>query len=153
MSDIVRRKESITQDFEKKTLNGFIGIFIHIIVLGFVNLLLMMLMGVGGAISGLAFLITVFTGPLWLVYWNSYIIIAPNEAATVQFFGKYSGTVNQEGFHFFLNPFYHKQKISLRIRNFESARLKVNDVNANPIDIGAVVVLSLIHISEPTRPY
>ena len=47
MSDIVRRKESITQDFEKKTLNGFIGIFIHIIVLGFVNLLLMIFMGVG----------------------------------------------------------------------------------------------------------
>jgi hypothetical protein len=46
MSDIVRRKESITQDFEKKTLNGFIGIFIHIIVLGFVNLLLMGLIGV-----------------------------------------------------------------------------------------------------------
>ena len=75
MSDIVRRKESITQDFEKKTLNGFIGIFIHIIVLGFVNLLLMILMGVGGALGGLAFLITVFTGPLWLVYWNSYICL------------------------------------------------------------------------------
>ena len=60
MSDIVRRKESITQDFEKKTLNGFVGIFVHIIVLGFVNLLLMILMGVGGALGGLAFLITVF---------------------------------------------------------------------------------------------
>ena len=148
MSDIVRRKESITQDFEKKTLNGFIGIFIHIIVLGFVNLLLIILTGIGGALGGLAFLITVFTGPLWLVYWNSYIIIAPNEAATVQFFGKYSGTVNKEGFHFFLNPFYYKQKISLRIRNFESARLKVNDVNANPIDIGAVVVWRVFDAAE-----
>ena len=148
MSDIVRRKESITQDFEKKTLNGFIGIFIHIIVLGFVNLLLIILTGIGGALGGLAFLITVFTGPLWLVYWNSYIIIAPNEAATVQFFGKYSGTVNKEGFHFFLNPFYYKQKISLRIRNFESARLKVNDVNANPIDIAAVVVWRVFDAAE-----
>ena len=64
MRDIVRRKESITQDFEKKTLNGFVGIFVHIIVLGFVNLLLMILMGVGGALGGLAFLITVFTGPV-----------------------------------------------------------------------------------------
>ena len=92
MSEIVRRKENITQDFEKNTLNGFIGVFLHFIVLGFINLLLMGLMGAGGAIGGLAFLITIFTGPLWLIYWNSYIIIAPNEAATVQFFGKYSGT-------------------------------------------------------------
>ena len=110
MSDIVRRKESITQDFEKKTVNGFIGIFIHIIVLGFVNLLLMILMGVGGALGGLAFLVTVFTGPLWLVYWNSYIIIAPNEAATVQFFGKYSGTVNQKDFTFSSIPFTINKK-------------------------------------------
>ena len=148
MSEIVRRKENITQDFEKNTLNGFIGVFLHFIVLGFINLLLMGLMGAGGAIGGLAFLITIFTGPLWLIYWNSYIIIAPNEAATVQFFGKYSGTVNKEGFHFFLNPFYQKQKISLRIRNFESARLKVNDVNANPIDIGAVVVWRVFDAAE-----
>ena len=148
MSDIVRRKESITQDFEKKTLNGFVGIFLHIIVLGFVNLLLLILTGVGGALGGLAFLVTIFTGPLWLVYWNSYIIIAPNEAATVQFFGKYSGTVNKEGFHFFINPFYYKQKISMRIRNFESARLKVNDVNANPIDIAAVVVWRVFDAAE-----
>ena len=91
MSDIVRRKESITQDFEKKTLNGFVVIFLHIIVLGFVNLLLLILTGVGGALGGLAFLITIFTGPLWLIYWNSYIIIDKNEAATVQFFVKYNG--------------------------------------------------------------
>ena len=148
MSEIVRRKENITQDFEKNTLNGFIGVFLHFIVLGFINLLLMGLMGAGGFAGGLAFLITIFTGPLWLLYWNSYIIIAPNEAATVQFFGKYSGTVNKEGFHFFLNPFYQKQKISLRIRNFESARLKVNDVNANPIDIGAVVVWRVFDAAE-----
>jgi len=148
MSEIVRRKENITQDFEKNTLNGFIGIFLHFIVLGFINLLLLILTGAGGALGGLAFLIMIFTGPLWLIYWNSYIIIAPNEAATVQFFGKYSGTVNKEGFHFFLNPFYHKQKISMRIRNFESARLKVNDVNANPIDIGAVVVWRVFDAAE-----
>ena len=59
MSDIVRRKENITQDFEKNTLNGFIGVFLHFIVLGFINLLLMGLMGAGGAIGGLAFLITI----------------------------------------------------------------------------------------------
>ena len=148
MSEVVRRKEGITQDFEKKTLNGFIGVFLHIMVLGFFNLLLTIIAGTGGAIGGLAGLIVFITGPIWLIYWNSYIIISPNEAATVQFFGKYSGTVNTEGFHFFLNPLYQKQKISMRIRNFESARLKVNDVNANPIDIGAVVVWRVFDAAE-----
>ena len=66
MSEIVRRKENITQDFEKNTLNGFIGIFIHFIVLGFIYLLLLILTGAGGALGGLAFLIIIFTGPLWL---------------------------------------------------------------------------------------
>ena len=62
MSDIVRRKESITQDFEKKTLNGFLGIFFHIFVLGFINLLLMGLLGSGvPALAGLAFLVTILT--------------------------------------------------------------------------------------------
>tara|TARA_B100001996_G_scaffold375934_1_gene356529 strand:- start:582 stop:1496 length:915 start_codon:yes stop_codon:yes gene_type:complete len=148
MSEIVKRKEEITQDFEKRTLNGFIGIFIHFFILGIFNLFLMLLTGAGGIISGLAVLILMVSGPLWLLYWNSYITIAPNEAVTVQFFGKYAGTVNREGFHFFLNPLYHKQKISLRIRNFESARLKVNDVNANPIDIGAVVVWRVFDAAE-----
>ena len=148
MSEIVKRKEEITQDFEKRTLNGFIGIFVHFFILGIFNLFLMILTGAGGIISGLAVLILMVSGPLWLLYWNSYITIAPNEAVTVQFFGKYAGTVNKEGFHFFLNPLYHKQKISLRIRNFESARLKVNDVNANPIDIGAVVVWRVFDAAE-----
>jgi regulator of protease activity HflC (stomatin/prohibitin superfamily) len=148
MSEIVKRKEEITQDFEKRTLNGFIGIFVHFFILGIFNLFLMILTGAGGIISGLAVLILMVSGPLWLLYWNSYITIAPNEAVTVQFFGKYAGTVNREGFHFFLNPLYHKQKISLRIRNFESARLKVNDVNANPIDIGAVVVWRVFDAAE-----
>jgi regulator of protease activity HflC (stomatin/prohibitin superfamily) len=96
----------------------------------------------------MSFLILLITGPLWLCYWNSYVTIGPNTAVAVQFFGKYAGTVNKEGFHFFINPLYHKQKISLRIRNFESARLKVNDVNANPIDIGAVVVWRVFDAAE-----
>lgn len=147
MSDIVRRKESITQDFEKKTVNGFVGLFLHIIF-GFFNLFLLIIGSAHPILGAMSFLILLITGPLWLCYWNSYVTIGPNTAVAVQFFGKYAGTVNKEGFHFFTNPFYHKQKISLRIRNFESARLKVNDVNANPIDIGAVVVWRVFDAAE-----
>ncbi len=148
MSEEVVRKEEITQDIAKGTLNGFVGLFLHII-LGIFNLLLIIIMGAEiSVLSGLAVLLFILTGPIWLLYCNSYITVAPNEAVTVQFFGKYSGTVKSEGFHFFTNPLYTKQKISFRIRNFESAKLKVNDVNANPIDIAAVVVWRVFDAAE-----
>ena len=72
--------------------------------------------------------------------WNCYAVVNPNEAVVTQFFGKYVGTLNQQGFRFFINPFYGKTRISMRINNFESSKLKVNDVNANPVNIAAVVV-------------
>jgi regulator of protease activity HflC (stomatin/prohibitin superfamily) len=90
----------------------------------------------------------IITGPLWLIYTNSYMIIQPNEAKALQFFGKYSGTVRIEGFRFLLNPLYQKTGISLRIRNFESKMLKVNDVNANPVEIAAVVVWRVFDAAE-----
>ena len=96
---------------------------------------------------GWLFNILIF-GPIWTIYCNSYVVIHPNEGAAVLFFGKYSGTVKTEGFRFFINPFYEKRKISLRIRNFESSQIKVNDVNANPILIGAIVVWRVYDVAE-----
>ncbi|MBT6072576.1 MAG: hypothetical protein HOH07_03915, partial [Euryarchaeota archaeon] len=94
MSDIVRRKESITQDFEKKTVNGFVGLFLHIIF-GFFNLFLLIIGSAHPILGAMSFLILLITGPLWLCYWNSYVTIGPNTAVAVQFFGKYAGTVNE----------------------------------------------------------
>jgi hypothetical protein len=66
-------------------------------------------------------------------------IINPNQSAVCTLFGKYVGTIKENGL-LFVNPFYKKQKLSLRVNNFESTRLKVNDKMGNPIDIAAVVV-------------
>lgn len=66
-------------------------------------------------------------------------IINPNQSAVCTLFGKYVGSIKENGL-LFVNPFYKKQKLSLRVNNFESARLKVNDKMGNPIDIAAVVV-------------
>ena len=93
-------------------------------------------------------MILILTIPLFLVMFNSYVIINPNESVVVQFFGKYAATLKDEGFQFFLNPLYTKTRISLRINNFESNKLKVNDVNANPIDIAAVVVWRVFDSAE-----
>lgn len=67
------------------------------------------------------------------------IVVSPNHSRVLTFFGKYVGTVKENGL-LFVNPFFKKQKISLRSENLESARLKVNDKMGNPIEIGAVIV-------------
>jgi hypothetical protein len=66
-------------------------------------------------------------------------IVNPNEAKVMVLFGKYAGTVRNNGF-FWANPFYSKKKISLRARNLSGQKLKVNDKIGNPIEIAAVIV-------------
>lgn len=67
------------------------------------------------------------------------IVVNPNHSRVLTFFGKYVGTVKENGL-LFVNPFFKKQKISLRAENLESSRLKVNDKMGNPIEIAAVIV-------------
>ena len=70
---------------------------------------------------------------------KGFFTLEPNEASVLTLFGKYTGTVREQGF-WWVNPLNSKKKISLRARNFDSERLKVNDKNGNPIEISAVVV-------------
>jgi regulator of protease activity HflC (stomatin/prohibitin superfamily) len=74
---------------------------------------------------------------------TGFFIINPNFAALLVLFGNYKGTVMRNGFHW-ANPFMKKHKISLRVRNQETSRLKVNDLLGNPIEIAAVVVWKVI---------
>ena len=74
-------------------------------------------------------------------------VVNPNEGRVMQLFGAYRGTVKTEGLRW-ANPFYSKRHISLRIRNFESTRLKVNDSDGNPIEIAAVVVWRVVDTAE-----
>ncbi|HQX92560.1 MAG TPA: SPFH domain-containing protein, partial [Thermomonas sp.] len=66
-------------------------------------------------------------------------MVQPNQAAVLSLFGKYVGTVKHDGLRW-NNPFYSKKKISLRVRNFESGKLKVNELDGSPIEIAAVIV-------------
>jgi regulator of protease activity HflC (stomatin/prohibitin superfamily) len=74
-------------------------------------------------------------------------VVNPNEGRVMQLFGDYVGTVKTAGLRW-ANPFYTKKRISLRVRNFESARLKVNDAEGNPIEIAAVVVWRVVDTAE-----
>jgi regulator of protease activity HflC (stomatin/prohibitin superfamily) len=74
-------------------------------------------------------------------------IVNPNEAKVLQFFGEYVGTVKIPGLRW-ANPLYSKKRVSQRVRNFESGKLKVNDNEGNPIEIAAVVVWKVIDTAE-----
>ena len=75
------------------------------------------------------------------------LIVNPNEGQVVQLFGDYVGTIRQQGFRW-VNPFTTRRRISLRVRNFETAKLKVNDFDGNPIEIAAVVVWQVVDTAE-----
>ncbi|MDE3164955.1 MAG: SPFH domain-containing protein [Acidobacteriota bacterium] len=74
-------------------------------------------------------------------------VVNPNEAKVVVLFGTYKGTVKAPGF-WWLNPLTRRRRVSLRVRNFESAKLKVNDQDGNPIEIAAVVVWKVVETAE-----
>ena len=73
--------------------------------------------------------------------------LEPNQSAVLSLFGKYVGTVKDNGLRW-NNPFFSKRKVSLRIRNFESSRLKVNELDGSPIEIAAVIVWQVVDSAE-----
>ena len=118
------------------------------------------------AVSGWLFLpvwIAFFAGALWQVFGNifinnqppaisgfvalpvlvflakGFVVLPPNIGAVCTFFGRYAGSLRESGF-FWTNPFFQRQRISLRVHNLNTPTLKVNDRAGNPIEVGAVVV-------------
>lgn len=81
--------------------------------------------------------------PVLVLLGSGLIVISPNDARVIQFFGTYTGTIDEPGFHGTW-PLTEKRKISKRIRNFETARLKVSDADGNPVEIAAVVVWRVV---------
>lgn len=74
-------------------------------------------------------------------------MVEPNQAAVVSLFGKYIGTVKENGLRW-NNPFFSKKKVSQRVRNFESGKLKVNELDGSPIEIAAVIVWQVVDSAE-----
>jgi len=74
-------------------------------------------------------------------------VIGPNEARVLTFFGHYTGSVREAGLRW-MNPLARKTPVSLRARNFETAKIKVNDLDGNPIEIGAVIVWRVVDTAQ-----
>jgi regulator of protease activity HflC (stomatin/prohibitin superfamily) len=119
---------------------------------GFIMLLVVLLFFAGniyllvGAIQvdepiRLSYIIPIFL--VGFILFGGFMIIQPNESRVLILFGKYIGTVRESGY-WWVNPFTDKKKISLRIHNFISEKIKVNDIHGNPIEIAAVVVWRVV---------
>lgn len=122
--------------------NGFIHLFLGIVML----ISPLSFIFIPSAIIVLSTITLAIVGTFWLC---GLFIIAPNHTKVLVFFGKYKGTVKTDGF-FWLNPFYSKKKVSLRVRNLETDVIKVNDEQGNPILISSVVVWKVVDTYKAT---
>ncbi|MDP9863318.1 MULTISPECIES: SPFH domain-containing protein [Streptosporangium] len=109
------------------------------------------LVALGGVLGAVALAVGMPLAPVAAILWgivaavvsSGFVVVNPNEAKVVQFLGRYVGSVSDAGFLWVL-PFTTKRRITLRVRNFETAKLKVNDADGNPVEIAAVVVYKVI---------
>ena len=101
--------------------------------------------GAGG--SGMFVLGGIVLGIVGLFACTGLYMVQPNQAAVLSLFGKYVGTVKDNGLRW-NNPFFSKKKVSQRVRNFESGKLKVNELDGSPIEIAAVIVWQVVDASE-----
>jgi regulator of protease activity HflC (stomatin/prohibitin superfamily) len=111
------------------------------------GLLVWWLIGAIRAEDAVMVLTTVLALVLDLFLMAGLFVVNPNEGKVLQFFGDYVGTAKTAGLRW-ANPLLTKKRVSLRVRNFESARLKVNDHEGNPIEIAAVVVWRVVDTAE-----
>jgi len=123
-----------------KARSGFATLFV-LFVLQIVTITLIVTMPPLIKVLALLAAIVVF------ICWFGFYMVQPNQSAVLQLFGRYVGTDFENGLRW-ANPFYSKQKVSLRVRNFESSKLKVNDHAGNPVDIAAVVVWKVVDSAE-----
>ena len=118
--------------FDGFMISGFLALFLSIIVLG---------VSIWGITTGLLWALPLgfLGGILVFICTIGFIVVEPNNARVMIFFGKYRGTITKNGF-FWVNPFYSKKKLTLRARNLDVPPIKVNDKVGNPIMIGSVLV-------------
>jgi regulator of protease activity HflC (stomatin/prohibitin superfamily) len=110
-------------------LNGYFAIFLLALTV--------LLIAYSGSTQNSVFLLLLV--PLLIFIARGLVTISPNNAMVVTLFGKYRGSIKQNGM-FWINPFYSRQVFSLRARNFESETIKVNDIMGNPIMISVILV-------------
>jgi regulator of protease activity HflC (stomatin/prohibitin superfamily) len=121
-----------------KPISGFLILLFTLAGLGF-GIYFMVIGSQNEKMPLLSFWVGLVLVVISLFFMKGITIVNPNQSFVCTFFGKYSGTVKENGL-IFVNPFFSKTRISLRKNNFESTKLKVNDKIGNPVEIAAVIV-------------
>ena len=126
--------------------NGFLGVALLLLLLGAGIVLVIQADGSGnalaGALGGVSLALAVLVG-------TSLTVVQPGRTQVVQLFGRYVGTVRTAGLLWLL-PLTTRRTVSVRVRNFETARLKVNDATGNPVEIAAIVVWQVADTARAT---
>jgi len=135
----------MTQEKVQSTLSGWL--VLPIFLAGHAVVIWQFIETVGQEPGPLPILGWVLAFVLLVLLMLGFFIVNPNEARVITLFGRYTGSVKKDGFHW-ANPLLTKRHISLRIRNFESSKIKVNDHEGNPIEIAAVVVWRVFETAE-----
>ena len=132
------------QEVKRKVSSGYVALVVLAVAqlgLGYLCYLFVRDAEIGRLVAAIIASIIV------LICWAGLFMVHPNEAKVLQLFGKYAGTCHDPGLRW-ANPFYAKASVSVRIRNFESGKLKVNDSHGSPIEIAAVVVWRVVDTAE-----
>lgn len=124
-----------TKEFEFKgaKVSGFVGLLMILVYVAIIVVTSNYLPSALGIVIPIMILCMVLTS-------CGFVQLEPNVARAMVFFGKYKGTLRENGFWWIINPFYTKKRISLRARNLNAEAIKVNDKSGNPIMIGLVMV-------------
>jgi len=144
ISHSILLESNMITEKEIKAPNGIMFIIVLLVVqIGSIAFLLYNMINRNVTLS----IITLIIAIAIFICWFGFFMVNPKEARVMQLFGKYAGTVHESGLRW-ANPFFTKMRVSLRVRNFESSKLKVNDKNGNPIEIAAVIVWEVTDTAE-----
>jgi regulator of protease activity HflC (stomatin/prohibitin superfamily) len=132
------------KEIERKAANGIAVLLILLVVTVLLVYFLISSIRAEDPVLIIGYIIAL---ALITVLYFGLFVVNPNEGKVMQLFGKYVGTVRDPGLRW-ANPFYTKKRVSLRVRNFETSKMKVNDNRGNPVEIAAVVVWKVVDTAE-----
>jgi regulator of protease activity HflC (stomatin/prohibitin superfamily) len=132
------------REIQHKAANGLLFLFLFLAVMLAAIWRFIMAARAQDAPWAIGWLIVLVAGAVGLA---GLFTVQPNDAKALTLFGRYVGTVRDQGL-WWANPFFTKKRISLRVRNFETGKLKVNDNHSNPIEIAAIVVWKVVDTAE-----
>lgn len=130
------------REVKRNAASGYLMLLISIALMAFSIWLFIASLGAVGQVLAAVVLFVVS-----IILMSGVFVVNPNQARVLQLFGKYVGSAYDPGLRW-ANPFYSKRKVSVRVRNFETGKLKVNDNAGNPVEIAAVVVWQVVDTAE-----